>query len=417
MDSFVHVLDCIRDGKEYFSLPPKGPTEELPSLSEEEIRALQSTVYGTNLDFNKYTYYSLEMVEDDYRPVAVGKPDLTLLENLNIYSIDGSNQRLSHPSFFFILARAALVKFKYTKDFTVTDVFTLKTRDLSGIVLVDGNIFKEEYKLYVNEVKKNEAGSADLLQVIKSGKNEPILTRYNPERDNKVPSSQALGMGVKFQQALEISLLDMIPTDEKSIVIRDGPLFSTSISPRDTLEGLSKTFTWHQQILVSVSKRIGESTFITELLLQKPNLRKLWFPGQTITDSTLKTLASDQLILTRILKPGYRTPLIKAVGRARSWIVQEEERLAPLACYYMRRESPNTVIRLEIPRFMWERSPQKVNEAISIVAWQLDLGVKAPYIQIKADELCQLNSEIELLRMQTSSKLFEKKIYLSEVYI
>lgn len=74
-------------------------------------------------------------------------------------------------------------------------------------------------------MKKNEAGSADLLQVIKSGKNEPILTRYNPERDNKVPSSQALGMGVKFQQALEISLLDMIPTDEKSIVIRDGPLF------------------------------------------------------------------------------------------------------------------------------------------------------------------------------------------------
>ena len=166
-----------------------------------------------------------------------------------------------------------------------------------------------------------------------------------------------------------------------------------------------------------MSKRIGESSLITELLLQLSQLREAWFPGQEINDTTLKKLASDQLILSRILKPGYRTPLIEAVGRARSSIVEEQEDLAPLACYYMSRQIPNTIIRMEIPKFMWDKNKDFVNIAISLVAWQLDLGLKAPYIQLVADEQSQLNSEILSLKYQATAKLYEKNLTFPEVFI
>jgi hypothetical protein len=417
MEIFREIFNCIRDDKEYYQLPPKGPAEDLPSLSNEELAAMMTTVFGTDQDFNQYSYYSLKLVENEYRPIYVKIPDTDLITQFDLYGIDGSNQRLEHPAFFVILARSALVRFRYCNERTTNDVYSIQKKDLSGIVLVDGNIFSDDLELYVEKQQTTPDGSVDVLRYIREGKKSPILTRYNPDRDIKVPSSQALGFGVRYQQTLELAMLEHIPLDRKAIVIRDGPLFSTSVSPGETKDGLNKTYQWKDQVLVSVSKRIGESSLITELLLKLTQLRDAWFPGQLINDATLKKLASDQLILSRILKPGYRTPLIEAVGRARRSIVEEQEDLAPLACYYMSRQKPNTIIRMEIPRFMWERNKDLVNIAISFVAWQLDLGLKAPYIQLVADEQSQLKSEITSLRYQASAKLYEKNLIFPEVFL
>ncbi len=65
---------------------------------------------------------------------------------------------------------------------------------------------------------------------------------------------------------------------------------------------------------------------------------------------------------------------------------------------------------------MYENNKQLVEEAIAIVAWQHELGGKAPYIQLVADDLCQLNYEKELLEKQTLAALSIKKLQLAEQY-
>jgi hypothetical protein len=65
---------------------------------------------------------------------------------------------------------------------------------------------------------------------------------------------------------------------------------------------------------------------------------------------------------------------------------------------------------------MWERNKLLVEEALSVVAWQHELGGKAPYIQLVADDLCQLNYEKELLEKQTLAALSDKNLELAEQY-
>jgi hypothetical protein len=217
-----------------------------------------------------------------------------------------------------------------------------------------------------------------------------------------------LGWAVKIQQALELASISDISTEHKTVCIKDGPLFSTSVSIRDVIDGLNPIFTWHNQILISCSKRIKDSTLLLEALLKNVSLRNFWFSGQDITDDTLNSIASDSLLLPRILRPGHRTPLMAAVPVSRQMVVDDQQgdpRLKPLSCYYLSRHRPHTYIRLEIPIFMWERDRNLTNEAIRLVAWQHELGHSAPYVQIAADERCQLSAEKLILEKQTQAAM------------
>ncbi len=61
------------------------------------------------------------LVEDDYMPRKVNFPTLDFLSDLNIYGIDGSNQKIGKSVFYFVLARAAIINFRYSKVWNIKE--------------------------------------------------------------------------------------------------------------------------------------------------------------------------------------------------------------------------------------------------------------------------------------------------------
>ncbi|HLC37739.1 MAG TPA: DNA double-strand break repair nuclease NurA [Candidatus Nanoarchaeia archaeon] len=420
---FNGVLKCLRKGEDYKSLPPRGPPEDLPSLSDEELEALDRTLEGRDSDFKNYAYDKINVgIEDgEPNPKDVRLPSEDELDKVNICSIDGSNQKLNYSSFYFIIARSALVIFRYSKEKN-KPYHSTHLRDGSCLLLVDGNVFEEGIGLYTKQipvVEEDEKKQYPILNLIEQNTKDPFQVTYDPSKSNKNPAAHALGWGVKLQQALELSSLNDVPEDGNfTVCIRDGPLFSTSVSKRDTVDGLRKTIPWSnkKKVLVSCSKRVSESTFLVQALLQNITLRNYWFPNQEVTDDTLKRVPTDKILLPRILKPGQRTPLMLGIPRARTEVVKEEEKLSPLICYYFSRNKPHTFIRMEIPKFMWDENKEDIEKAIKIVAWQHELGVKAPLVQLFADNQCQLQNEIKVIERQTNLALNERELDFPEDY-
>lgn len=414
LDSFKGILSCLRPGSEYRNLPPRGPPENLPTLTNEEIELLESEVYGRDTNLPTYAYDSIDpSIEDDLSPKDVAQPNRETLRDLFVCGVDGSNQRINRASFYFLLTRAALINFRYSMD-GKKPYHSLSKRNATGMVLTDGNIFRDDYKIYTKEVPTSDT-SVSLYHLI-GDKTPPLLFSYKPQEQKRSASSQAMGWAVKLQQTLELRCLGDVPQESRFICIRDGPLISTSVATQDNVEGLSKILTWNNGTLLSCSKRITESRLLLETLFLKASLRDYWFPNQNITDSTLNSIANDTLLLPRLLKPGQRTPLIAAVPRARIGVTKQEPRLTPLVCYYYSRTRPYSIIRIEIPKFMWERDKDMVIEAISITAWQHELGKKAPLVQIYADMQCQLQSEKLVIKRQINQALSQNQLYFPEVY-
>lgn len=418
---FKGVLGCMRDGREYSTLPPRGPPEIYPSLTEQELKTLENTLSGKALHdtmgINQYAYETIDLnIETDMNPRDVPYPDEKILEHINICGIDGSNQRVERGSFYFLVARSAFVNFKYSK-LGIKPFFYTKRRDLGGVEVVDGNMFNNNLKFNGQYDTVRSDGEVPLLPIINKNTPKPLLFSYNPTRSNKSPKAQALGLAVKMQQSLELFSLGYIEKrEEDTVCIRDGPLFSTSVSIDDSLDGLKKTLSWTNQTLISSSKRVSESTLLVQILLQSPTIRNHWFPEQNLTDSTLQSVATDMLLLPKILKPGQRTPLVAAVPRARKVIVDSEKRLTPLVCYYYSRLKPHTFIRWEVPKFMWDKNKEQVEKAFRVAAWQHELGHKAPLVQLFADQQAQLSDERFILEKQTDAFLSKCGIKLPEVY-
>ena len=88
----------------------------------------------------------------------------------------------------------------------------------------------------------------------------------------------------------------------------------------------------------------------------------------------------------------------------------------PLSCYYLSRHRPHTYIRIEVPKFMWERDSHRVEKAIQLVCWQHELGHKAPLAQLFAHKLCQLDYEKSLLEKRTLAALRERNLNFPEEY-
>lgn len=406
IESFAGILKSFNNGDTYKKKPPQGPPENWPTISNEELEALNQTDNGE--DKNKDRPYKILdlLVEDDYMPRKVHFPTLDFLSDLNIYGIDGSNQKIEKSAFYFILARAAIINFRYSKDGS-KPYFTHKSKDATALMLVDQNIFDfDRINIHSNVIEFGDDPNEKrigryLINEIK----EPLSFKYDIEKNEKSPSSQALGIAVKLMQTLELICLTSIKTDRKAICIKDGPLFSPSVSVKDTVEYLGKIHQWNDQILVSCSKRIRDSRLLVQALKEKINLREKWFPKDLISDKILNQIPSDSIILPRLLKPGERTPLFKAIPIARQSVVAEDPALTPLTCYYLSRTRPHTYLRLEIPLLFFEQDPVKIEEAISVVAWQHELGRSAPLIQVVADERCQLASEKIIIQRQTEAAL------------
>lgn len=410
VSTFNGVLKSLVNGQDYVKSPPAGPPDDLGILTDEELQALQQTTFGENLRDKTYSYELISLIEEPI-PKKVKLPNGDDLKNLNVCGIDGSNQRVERSTFYFLLTRAAIIEFRYSKT-NQKPYFYNKLIDKNAVVWVDGNVFKEDIRLQTIPLSKN----ANVLNEINRNEILPFLVTYSPETVDKSPSSHALGWAVKLQQALEMQCLKYIPLDIETICIKDGPLFSTSISPQETIDGLNPIFQWQNQILICSSKRVRDSRLLVEAIQGNVELRNYWFPDQNITDQTIQHVSTDSILLPRILKPGFRTPMMEAVPRSRKAVVENEPRLMPLTCYYLSQHQPYTFIRIEIPKFMWERDKSKVEKAISVVAWQHELGHKAPLVQLTADIRCQLGYEKDILEKQTLSYLYKNGLNFPENY-
>lgn len=429
VDAFNGVLENLVDGETYSQLPPRGP-RDLATLSEAELRARELNENGESTakdeNYNPSTHRNIQIdVEESNLPKMVILPTSDQLDGINICGIDGSNQKVEKNSFYFILARAAIVNFKYSKGTEPPYFYTIK-KDASALTWVDGNVFKENVLEHTNnklKKQKNSEESVDIFTYIQQDSSRPFMVGYDHNSSKKSPSGHALGWAVKFQQALELLCLADIENDtnKKTVCIKDGPLYSTSSSKNDTIEGLRPITQWTNQVLVCVSKRISDSKLILETLCSFPDLLQIYFEGDEVKREDIQSIGTDSLLLQRILKPGFRTPFIKAVPIARQGACQKateelQKDFMPLCCYYRGKTRPQTFIRIEIPFFMWEKNKTLVEEALAVVAWQHELGGKAPYIQLVADDLCQLNYEKELLEMQTLAALNNKNLELAEQY-
>ena len=412
--SFEGVLGCFEEGTKYKKSPPTGPPDHLEDLSDEDLKSLQRTVYGENLNDKHFSYESIALVEDP-KPIEVSLPTLKDLENLNVCGIDGSNQRVERSAFYFILARAAIVEFRYSTT-NKKPYFYNKLLDGNAVIWVDGNVFSDEVSIHTTKFIAGNREEKNILADVLENPELPFLFRYSPNETDKKPSSHALGWAVKLQFALELACIKEIPTDVETVCIKDGPLFSTSVTPEDTIFGLNPIFSWSDQVLISCSKRVKDSRLLVEAIQLISDLREYWFSGQNITDQTLQQVSTDSILLPRLLHPGYRTPLMEAVPRSRKRVVKKEPRLMPLTCYYLSKHQPHTYIRIEVPKFMWERDPKKVEKAISIVAWQHELGHRAPLVQLASDLRCQLGYEKAILEKQTISHLYKNNLDFPEDY-
>lgn len=428
VDAFNGVLENLVEGEIYAQKPPRGP-RDLASLTEAELKSRELNENGESpkdKNYDPVVYRNIEIngIEDSLLPVEIILPNSDQLDGIIICGIDGSNQKVPKNSFYLILARAAIVNFKYSKG-TEPPYFYQKKKEATAVTEIDGNIFKDGIIEHTNSKLKGENNqeSINLLTHIRNDSSKPFLVRFDHTKSDKSPSSHALGWAVKLQQALELLCLEEIEIDEdkKTICIKDGPLFSTSSSEDDTIEGLRPTIRWNNQVLLGVSKRISDSKLILETICSFPELLGIFFPNDEVRREDIESVGTDSLLLQRILKPGYRTAFIKAVPIQRQGVCKKalselSRDFTPLCCYYRGKTRPQTFIRIEIPYFMWERDKNLINEALAVVAWQHELGGKAPYIQLVADDLCQLNYEKELLEKQTMAAINFKKLELAEQY-
>ena len=407
---FDHLLESFTLGTEYKKRPPYGPLDELPTLSGDEIAALSFSRFGEDPGKrgNNYRFTTMSFnIEDRLIPRTVGLPALTIFDDLHIYGISGNNKKVGNETFYFIMAKASLLSFMYAVE-DKKPYFNNKSKDLNAVMVVDKHVFREDvYTTLTNQLLKD---GEIFDQLVSSDLEKPFLVGYDA---NTGAAAQALGWGVKLQQTLELLCIADIPTDKKIICIKEGPLFSTSVSPKDVAAFLKPTVeSWTNQIYLACDDKVQESYLLIEALIENEALRKVWFPDQELTIERLKTIGSDAIILDKILEPGQRTPLIEAVARARIQTVSIDERLSPLTCYYRSRHKPNPYLRIEIPKQIYINKPKLTEEAIEILVWQYELGRKAPLIQTAAKEQSKLDSERIILERRTSAALDKHKLNL-----
>ena len=113
---------------------------------------------------------------------------------------------------------------------------------------------------------------------------------------------------------------------------------------------------------------------------------------------------------------GLMTDITEILARLEQGDAKAAENLLPLVTYYLSRHKPHAFIRIEIPKFMWDRSNDNVKKALQMVAWQHELGHSAPLVQLHADERCNLSEEIKVIFNQISVSFRRANIEFLEDY-
>lgn len=419
---------CLQDGNVYSQKPPQGPPNSYPPISQEALAGLSRVSTGEDANMEgKRVYEDIALVEDTPCPINIPVPSLEELADVYVCGIDGSNQRVRRGGFHLILSRAVIMVFRYS-ELGQKPYFYRHFQDAAAIVWVDGNVFdKDAIAIHTRWIRRKarqpgQKHGENILSELRRGDKRPLMYRYDAGEQG--PSAQALGLAVQIQQGLELLCVPRVPHDARDTVcIKDGPLLSTSTTPEDVRDGLRPILSWRAQShFVACVKRVGEATLLWQMLLdvgRGATWRNQWFHGQEITDSAIRSLPSDALLLPRILKPGHRTPMVKATLTARKGIVQGINgipQLTPVACYYLSRARPHTYMRLEMPLFMWERDPSAAARAIKIAAWQHELDHSAPLVINAADRMCDISHERGILEMQTNAALLKRGLNFPKDY-
>jgi hypothetical protein len=410
INSFKELLGNFTPGVEYKLRPPYGPLDELPTLSKDEIDALNFDAFGSNPESRGKTYAFKTInfkIEDRLLPQTVALPSMSSFEDIYIFGVSGHNVKVSRGAFYFILAKSNLLNFRYSIH-ERRPFFYNTNKTVSALMSVDNNIFKDGMKEKCTEAYLNDNALID--RIYEGEYDKPFAMGFKPDES---ASSQALGWGVKLQQMLELASIKDIPTDRKVICIKSGPLFSTSVAPEIVVKTLKPVIeNWTNQIYIACSDNAADSHLLIEALIENVSLRKLWFPNQNISNEQLMTIGSDLFILDKILLPGQRTPLIEAIERARVMIVSQEPKLTPVTCYYRSRKKPYPYLRIEIPKHLFQTKKAATLEAIDILVWQYELGKKAPLIQVAANQLSKLSAEKAILERQTAVALEKSNLNL-----
>ncbi|MBN8879024.1 MAG: hypothetical protein J0I32_15865 [Sphingobacteriales bacterium] len=421
-NAFSLVLDSLIDGEQYELLPPKGPVDlPLPSVSDQELDAIDQDIYGQDereeiggiSDVN-----GIKLVES-HEIKKIVLPSEEQLNGLNIIGISGTNNRILTTSFHLILAQSSIVNFKYTKGFEKPYFYT-KSRSASAILVLDNNIFENTYSVHTYNDLVGESNKFPILDHLTKNQAKPFRFKYDHEKSKKAPNSQSLGLAVKFQHALELaSIIDTeIDSDGTIICIKDGALFSNSSEQSDVKNGLRKLLAWSgkKKMFISISSKVSESRVIIKTLSSQPHLIQDYFPNQGINEGTIAAFGTDVLLLKKILKPGYRTPLIEYIEKTREGIIKEPglEGLKPLTCYYHKRSKPYNFVRLEIPKFMWEENQALAEFAILIAIWQYELGGDKPLVIKAASERCALDHDKWVIEQQMKAAFDKKNLELVE---
>ncbi len=411
-----HVLENLVEGKKYDTLPPRGPIDLLfPTVSNEELSSIEQDIYGQDDEDSTEAEKAdrIRLVESPERK-EVRLPAEDSLDGLSVIGIGGDNKRILTTSFHLMLARSAVVNFKYTKGYDKPYFYT-RFRDASALMILDNNIFEDTYSIYTyNDLPKTDDGKVPILDHLNKKIEKPFRFKYDHEKSKQAPGAQSLGLAVKFQHTLELASIADTDFNSKglTICIKDGALFSNSSVISDITHGLSKLLSWSdsKRVFLAISSKVANSRVLIKTLKKYPKLIETYFPDQHITLRVINSFGTDTLLLKKILRPGTRIPLIEYIEPTREAAINDpmHEGLRPLTCYYHKRSRPFNFVRLEVPKFFWEKNKALVEFAMSVAFWQHELGGDKPLVLKAADERSDLTHEKWVIEQQMKA-IFDKK--------
>lgn len=420
---FGPILDSLVDGKTYDDLPPRGPNDlPIASISDRELSAIDQDTFGeekTTSSEEDDTEGYTSLVEP-FAKKLVEMPTEDTLDGINVIGIVGDNKRVLTTSFHFILSRVATINFRYTKGYD-RPYFYSRTRDAYALMVLDVNIFNPDYSIYTYNNLISGANGSPILDHLKQNKdNKPFTFKYDYERIKKAPSSQSLGMAVKFQHSLELLCVDDIELDKAGVTVclKEGALFSNSTHVKDIQNGLKSLLAWRgtSKFFIGMSTQVAETRVLIRTLEEHPHLIEDYFPNQHIPLGTIKSFGTDSLLLKKILKPGERTALVEYIEPTRAPAIADPELagLKPVTCYYHKRSKPYSFVRIEMPKFMWEGSKNLAESAISIALWQYELGGNEPLVLKAARDRSNLEHERWAIEQQMKAAVENKDLKLIE---
>ncbi|MFW2475288.1 MAG: hypothetical protein ACN4EP_00135 [Sediminibacterium sp.] len=427
-ESFDNLLDKLREGAEYEKMPPRHSSGEDAAfrVDDDALNAIDQDDFGepkrNDLDGEEKDRNIPSVFYENQKLIQVHYPTQEQLNGLVLVGIGGANNRIITPSFHLILARYASVDFKYTRGYEKPYFYT-RYKDVSSVLVVDNNIFKDEYKICTyNALVGSKSKGEPLLPHLCKLNDKPIRFVYSEDSLKSSPAAHSLGLGVKLQHTLELEAINNLELREEDTVIclKNGPYLSNSVVPSDAKEGLLKLLPWSEKrwCYIAVSNKISDSKVLINTLsrIENEHLLEQYFPDQNVLTTTIKNFGTDLLLLRKILKPGQRTPLIQYVEKTREGYFDTPamKKLLPLTCYYHKFNKPYNFIRIEIPTFMWEENRELAELAISATIWQLELGGDMPLVLKAAAQQADNSHDRNVIDSQMKAAFEKKQLNLIE---